>query len=337
VRLGGQCRFIERFGVHLLTRVATVCVLIALLPLTVAAAAAAYTYPRFQPVSIAFVDGQHGVLGEDDWLCQKAHGCRGRILITGDGGAHWRVSYVGTRGIHLYPVRGTRVVYAMTGTVMLRSADAGVHWQRLRWPLSVVSFVTQALGWRIEANAMLAHPPPLQETRDGGQTWTVRINPCRGDYGLTAAISFASAKYGWVVCNTQATAGEQGKEVLRTADGGRHWTLEGRTHPLAPPEPKLQLGNLPGYGYPIGATFLADGRGWLLQDRGYMLVTTDAGHTWRNSPITEPDTIAAQSADLLSEKLGFVLLRGCTVRLVRTTDAGKTWTTLNRWKSPTQC
>ena len=307
------------------------------MPLIVATAAAGYTYPRFQPVSIAFVDRQHGVLGEDDWTCQKTHGCQGRILVTRDGGARWRVSYAGARGIHLYPVAGTRVVYAMTGTVMLKSIDAGVHWQRLLWPPAVVSFVTPTLGWKIGPTTTLAHPPPLEQTRDGGQTWTVRVNPCRGDYGLTAAISFATTNYGWVVCNTQATAGYQGKEVLRTTDGGAHWTLEGRTHPIAPPKPKLQLGNLPGYGYPIGATFLADGRGWLLQDRGYMLVTTDAGHTWRDSPITKPDTIAGQSADLLTDKLGFVLLRGCTVRLVRTTDAGKTWTTLDHWNSPTQC
>jgi photosystem II stability/assembly factor-like uncharacterized protein len=328
---------VGHLGFYPLTRIATAGVLSALLPLIVAAGATGYAYPRFQPVSIAFVDGQHGVLGEDDWTCHKTHGCQGRILVTGDSGAHWRVTYVGARGIHLYPVRKTRIAYAMTGTAMLKSIDAGGHWRRLLWRPSVVSFVTPTLGWKIGPTTTLAHPPPLEQTQDGGRTWTDRVNPCRRDYGLTAAISFATANDGWVVCNTQATAGDQGKEVLRTADGGTHWTLEGRTHPLAPPEPKLQLGNLPGYGYPIGATFLADGRGWLLQDRGYMLVTTDAGHTWRALPITKPDTIASQSADLLTDKLGFVLLRGCTVRLARTTDSGKTWTSLDRWNSPTQC
>ena len=68
-----------------------------------------------------------------------------------------------------------------------------------------------------------------------------------------------------------------------------------------------------------------------------MLVTTDGGHTWQHSPLTKLDTIAAQSADLLSDKLGFVLLRGCTVRLVRTDLAAATATTLDRWNSPTQC
>ena len=164
------------------------------------------------------------------------------------------------------------------------------------------------------------------------------MNPCPPpDYGQVAALSFASATSGWAVCATQATAGYQGKEVWETRDGGTHWQLEARTHPIAPPEPKLRVGTITGYGYPTGMTFLPDGHGWLLQDRGYMLTTVDGGHTWRPSHITKLDTIAAQSADLLTDNLGFVLLRGCTVRLVRTTDAGKHWTTLDRWNSPTQC
>lgn len=309
--------------------------LVAFLP--PAFAARAYSYPRFQPVSIAFTDAEHGVLAEDDWVCQKAHGCQGRLLATTDGGVHWHVTYVGARGMHLYPVRDSRVVYATTGERVLESSDAGMHWQRLHWRPAVVSFVTPSQGWRFGPATTLAHPPALLETRDGGNTWTTRSDPCAGDYGLPAALSFVSATRGWVACNTQATSGYQGKAVWMTSDGGSRWQLEGRTHPIGPPEPKQQVGNLPGYGYPTGATFLVDGHGWLLQGRGYMLVTADGGHTWQHSPLTEPDTIAAQSAGLLSDKLGFVLLRGCKVRLVRTDLAAATATTLERWNSPTQC
>lgn len=296
-----------------------------------------YTYPRFQPVSIAFVDAQHGALAEDDWVCQKPHGCQGRLLVTSDGGAHWRVTYIGARGLELFPVRGSDVVYAFSGDAMLVSVDAGVHWKRLRWPPALVSFVTPSDGWKFGPVRTLAHPPALLETRDGARYWRPRADPCMGEYGVPAALSFATATRGWVVCTTQATAGFQGKAIWMTSDGGSHWTLEGRTHPIGPPEPKQQVGNLPGFGYPTGASFLADGHGWLLQTRGYMLVTTDGGHTWEQSPLTKPDTIAAQSADVLSDKLGFVLLRGCTVRLVRTNIAAGTAKTLNRWNSPTQC
>jgi photosystem II stability/assembly factor-like uncharacterized protein len=234
------------------------------------------------------------VLAEDDWVCQKAHGCQGRLLATSDGGVHWRVTYIGARGMHLYPVRGSRVLYAMTGARMLESTDAGLHWRTLSWPPAIVSFVTPAHGWKLGPARTLAHPPALLETRDGGRTWTTRSDPCAGDYGLPAALSFGSATSGWIVCNTQATAGYQGKEI-------------------------------------------PDGHGWLLQGRGYMLITTNDGHTWQHSPLTKRDAIAGQSADLLSDTLGFVLLRGCTVRLVRTDLAAASATTLERWNSPTQC
>jgi photosystem II stability/assembly factor-like uncharacterized protein len=308
-----------------------------LLLFVVAGAADGYSYPRFQPDSVAFVDVQHGVLGEDDWACQNARGCKGRLLTTTDGGRHWRVTRTVDRGIELFPVRGTRTVYALTPNAMLRTSDAGLHWRRVGWGPAVVSFVTPLHGWRLGPTTTLARPPPLYETSDAGRHWTTRVDPCGGDYGLPAVLSFASYSRGWIACNTQATSGFQGKEVWMTSDGGEHWTLKGRTHPIAPPEPKQQVGNLPGYGYPIGGTFLADGHGWLLQGRGYMLITEDGGTTWRHSPLTQLDAIGAQSADLLDDAVGFILLRGCTVRLVRTDIAATTATTIGQWKSPTQC
>lgn len=311
--------------------------LAALLLPAVAGAAGGYRYPRFQPVSIALLDARRGVLGEDDWTCRRVRGCKGQLLITSDGGAHWRVTYTGARGVELFPVRGTPFLYAVAGEAMLESADAGLHWQRLGWGPAEVSFVTSLHGWRLGRATTLAHPPPLYETRDGGRSWITRTDPCRGDYGVPAALSFASGAHGWIVCNTEATAGYQGKEIWMTSDGGSRWELRGRTHPIGPPEPKQQVGNLPGYGYPTGAAFLANGHGWLLQSRGNMLITADGGHTWQRSRLTQPDTIAAQSADLLTDRLGFVLLRGCTVRLVRTNLPARTATTLDHWNSPAQC
>jgi photosystem II stability/assembly factor-like uncharacterized protein len=305
-----------------------------------AGAANHYTFPRFQPVSIAFVDELHGVLAEDDWSCQKSQGCQGRILVTSDGGAHWHVTHRGPRGTSLYPVRGTRVVYAITGDVMIESTDAGLRWNRAGMPPVTVSFVSAMHGWRIgfTLKAVLRRPPPVEETRDGGRTWTPRMNPCPPpEYGQVAALSFATATTGWAVCGTQATGGYEGKEVWETRDGGTHWQLEARTHPIGPPEPKLQVGHIAGHGYPTGIVFMPDGHGWLLQSRGFMLTTVDGGHTWTPSHITKPDTIAATSADLLTDNVGYVLLRGCNVQLDRTTNGGKSWTTVNTWKSPTQC
>jgi photosystem II stability/assembly factor-like uncharacterized protein len=312
-------------------------VLLAALLAAPQASAAEHSYPRFQPTSIAFFDAQHGVLAEDDWACVKAHGCQGRILVSSDGGAHWRMTYQGARGIHLYPVRETRLVWAITGTDMIKSRDGGLHWQHVLTHPAAVSFVTPIDGWRIGATTTLQHPPPLEQTSDGGRTWIRHTNPCRRDFGLTVAVSFATRTRGWLVCATQAAAGYQGKAVWRTDDGGGNWRLESRTHPIGPPEPNHQVGNLPGFGYATGVSFLADGHGWLWEDRGWLLTTRDGGSHWRKSPITQADQVAAKSASLLDDVTGYVLLRGCTVRLVRTRDGGKSWDVLKRWGSPTTC
>jgi photosystem II stability/assembly factor-like uncharacterized protein len=312
-------------------------VLLAVAAALLVVAPSASASPRFQPVSLGFVDAQHGVLAEDDWGCRQARGCRGRLLATSDGGVHWRVTATVAAGIELFPVRGSDVVYASTGDAMLVSVDGGVRWSRVPWGPAVIGFVTPSHGWRLGRATTLMRPPALLETRDGGASWTARSDPCTGDYGLPAALAFASGARGWVVCVTEAGAGYQGKEIWSTSDGGSRWTLAGRTHPIAPPEPAQQVGNLPGFGYPTGATFLGDGHGWLVQSRGEMLVTADGGRTWQRSPLTVRDEVVAQAADLLDETLGVVLLRGCTVRLVRTDLAARTATTLHRWSSPTRC
>jgi photosystem II stability/assembly factor-like uncharacterized protein len=183
-------------------RIAVVGVLMALASVAGTGSANGYTYPRFQPVSVAFVDELHGALAEDDWVCQKAHGCQGRILVTSDGGSTWRVAYVGARGMQLFPVRGTRLIFALAGSAMIESVDGGAHWQPAAMPAAVVSFVDHLMGWRIGGQTLLAHPPALEETSDGGRSWTERVNPCRADFGLTTAISFANLDRGWIVCQT---------------------------------------------------------------------------------------------------------------------------------------
>jgi photosystem II stability/assembly factor-like uncharacterized protein len=313
------------------------CAVAAALLLGATAVGSAAAYPRYQPSSIAFLDRQHGVLAEEDWSCGKPHGCAAQIHVSSDGGRSWRVTYRATMPVRLSPVRGTRIVWASTGTNTIVSRDSGLHWRRAFAAPETISFANAADGWRLAARGTLDHPPALLASADGGKSWLQRVNPCRGDYGLSIGLSFASASRGWLVCATQASTGFQGKEVWQTRDGARSWTLRSRVHPIGPPEPALQLGNLPGFGYPTGLSFLPDGRGWLWEDRGWLLTSGDGGAHWRKAVITQPDQVAATSASLLGDKLGFVLLRGCTVKLVRTSDGGNSWRLLKRWKSPTTC
>jgi hypothetical protein len=318
-----------------LTRLA--CTVAAALLLAATAVGSAAAYPRYQPSSIAFLDRQHGVLAKEDWSCGKQLGCPAQILVSSDGGGSWKVTYRATMPVRLTAVRDTQIVWASTGTNTIVSRDGGLHWRRAFAAPETVSFANAAYGWRLAAGAMLDRPPALLASADGGKSWRPRVNPCRGDYGLTIGFSFVNASRGWLVCATQASTGFQGKEVWESRDGARSWALRSRVHPIGPPNPALRLGNLPGFGYPTGLSFLPNGRGWLWEDRGWLLTSNNGGARWRKAAITQPDQVAATSATLLSDKLGFVLLRGCSVKLVRTDDAGSSWQLLKRWKSPTTC
>jgi photosystem II stability/assembly factor-like uncharacterized protein len=303
-------------------------------------AAEAVRGPLFQPASVAFLDQRQGVLGEEDWSCGRASGCPARILVSSDGGASWQLSLRVTAPVRLYPVRGTRVVWASTGTSVIESSDAGKSWRRVRkQPAAAIAFATPADGWLLQlTTGRNGWSGRLLATSDGGRSWRRLTDPCHPEWFVTEAFSLPTSQQGWLVCVSEGGTGSQGKEVWATGDGGHGWTLRARTRFVgAPNEHVPNVGNLPLFGYPAGISFLPEGHGWLWEGRGWLLTTTDGGRVWRKLPITQADTTAAQSADLLNDLVGFVLLRGCSVRLVRTSDGGQTWATVKRWPSPTRC
>jgi photosystem II stability/assembly factor-like uncharacterized protein len=303
------------------------------------AATTAAPAPSFQASSIASLDREHGVLAREDWSCTKSHGCPAQILASDDGGTTWRVTYRTTMPVRLYAIRGTHEVWASTGDNVLESRDRGLSWRRvLRFPAAAIAFADPSHGWLLPAGSMFNHPKPLLATSSGGRNWQRIASPCRRQWGLTVALSRPTPSQGWVACTSEAGAGSQGKEVWSTGDGGRSWRLRARTKlPGLPAAGLRNQGDLPLFGYVTGIAFLPDRRGWLWESRGWLLMTRDGGRSWRRSPITKADTVAAQSASLLSDRLGYVLLRGCTVKLVRTQDSGASWTTIKRWRSPTRC
>ena len=306
----------------------------------VAAVTSSAATPDFQPTSVAFLDREHGVLAREDWSCRKERGCAAQILVSSDGGNKWRVTHRTTMPVRLYSIRGTRQVWASTGKDVLESRDGGLSWRRgLPYPAAAIAFADSSHGWLLPAGSMFDRPKPLLETGSGGANWRRIGDPCRRQWALTVALSRPTPREGWIACVSQASTGFQGKEVWSTGDGGKTWQLRARTKfPGLPGAARFpEKGNLPGFGYVTGIDFLPNGHGWLWEGRGWLLTTHDAGTSWRRSSITKADVLAAQSASLVSDRLGYVLLRGCNARLVRTTDGGVRWKTVERWGSPTRC
>jgi len=303
------------------------------------AVASAVPMPRFEATSIAILDREHAVLAREDVACPRQSGCPARILVSADGGRSWRLTTRTTGPVRLSAVRGTREVWAGTGTDVLESRDAGMSWRRvLRFPAAAIAFADQRNGWLLPAGVRVDRPRPLLATASGGADWRQISGPCRRPWA-TVALARPTARQGWVACTTEAAAGTQGKEIWSTSDAGATWRLRALTGFPGLPGATGQRnrGDIPAFGYVTGIAFLADGRGWLWEDRGWLLMTRDGGTHWRRSRITRPDQIAARSASLLSSRVGYVLLAGCRVRLVRTADGGAGWTTVDRWSAPGRC
>ena len=65
----------------------------------------------------------------------------------------------------------------------------------------------------------------LAYTADAGRTWVERIDPCPAAFGAGQQLAGSGTLDLWLVCGAEASAGSQAKELFRSDDGGRSWTL----------------------------------------------------------------------------------------------------------------
>jgi photosystem II stability/assembly factor-like uncharacterized protein len=206
----------------------------------------------------------------------------------------------------------------------LRTRDRGTSWTRLPGPaVEALAFASSSSGWAVTGGL---NSLSLLKTHDGGHTWHPLGRPCDGD---TARISFVSRTRGWLLCLDGAGAGNQGKAVYETRDGGSSWRLRARAAFGAP-----AVGRLDSYGYPTDVAFRANGRGWMPQLRGATLTTADGGRTWTPLSVTAPEVKLGLSVSFVSDAAGFILVQNGRHRryeLDRTNDGGRTWHVVHAW------
>ena len=147
--------------------------------------------------------------------------------------------------------------------------------------------------------------------------------------GTSADIVDTNIGKPWSICVGQPGAGNQAKAVYRGTERVA----------FTPPASHGGYGGISTYGYPNGIAGTYGGFGLIWESRGTLYVTRDGGHHWHALPkVARPEVDFGAWADVNpGNGTGFVLLSynlGTSegYRLIETTDAGRTWHVVHRWR-----
>jgi photosystem II stability/assembly factor-like uncharacterized protein len=241
--------------------------------------------------------------------------------LTRDGGVHWDAINVPGGAQRVSIVSATdiwAVAYTWTGPSLVHSTDGGTTWSDVAVPAATFSsrsftnlrFVNSTLGWitfeesGYDSTTGWTSKTTGYRTNDGGTTWTAfDVNPfsISGYYNPTT-FDFVSAEAIFAHSPYQTA-------IKRSVDGGVTW------QDLPLPEGPFSLS-----GSRIFGTNIVHVQDW----NGNTFVTLDAGAHWTKR--TNATLSRLNSVWFFDSKEGLAI--GDNGSSVRTTDSGRTWTTV---------
>ena len=241
---------------------------------------------RFGIEAVQFFDSTRGIVASDG----------GKIFVTDDGGANWRLTRYGRSSAdHIFDLdfvdRWNGWAVGLGG--VLRTTDGGENWtdvSRIGAPGSKVSghaihFIDRNAGW------LVGQFGSLMRTSDGGESWEAvptPLGPSERPYLFD--LCFPDPKHGWVV-------GDEGT-ILHTADGGFRWVRQETGLRDAKSAPKLEylrrgpevdtldLGERTSGLFLTAVRFIDERHGWAVghypnMGRSVVLRTEDGGAHWK--------------------------------------------------------
>lgn len=248
------------------------------------------------------------------------------LFVTHDGGSTWTSSDL-TNVVSLEPEG--KDVWALSrpcdsaiscGLDLWRSTDAFVTHSIEHLPAELsgqsgrLLRQNQSVAW-ILALDINQTSIALDGTTDGGSTWKPLAMPCP-DPRFGADLTFVDATHMWLVCAQDAGAGQQGKAVFTSSDGGASW------HSTA----ALALSGLVAN---IAAASVD--RAFVALSHGGLMRTTDGGATWDEALPMDPANpvdAAVGPVHFVDPSHGWVVGQAADGSPVvwRTDDGGDTWT-----------
>jgi photosystem II stability/assembly factor-like uncharacterized protein len=226
----------------------------------------------------------------------------------------------------------SRIAWIVRNSGLYKTDDAGTHWQRIAVPaldnregaIWGVYFRNDQIGWVVggkyearptipEVNNALSDDRErvlvgcILKTTDGGKTWqTQEIN---GRIGRFTEILFWNDNIGMAF-------GDAG--YMLTANGGTHWADIGKSLKIDKTGDRRSV---------LSAFFINQDHGWVLLGGSELMVTSDAGKSWRSvadSRGAQPDNLAEVTFLTVNDGLA-ISDRLTGGKLFKTIDGGKTW------------
>ncbi len=243
----------------------------------------------------------------------------GRFIARSTNGVDWEEMPEAGCSEVLTPLTRAYFLNATTGwavgerDTILRTVDGGSTWQRVRGgqssdetTLSAVWFTSATNGW-VVGEDQYGEPLALHST-DGGVTWAPQsigaTNPLQD-------VFFTDSLNGWVVGDA---------DMLRSTDGGETWVSARNGAPEGM----------------LSRVFFADAdNGWATGAETLLCRTVDGGDTWVRQQIPGLLEQTLMDCHFIDSNTGWIVTN-CAYdegetssgRLLRTTDGGVTWTTL---------
>jgi photosystem II stability/assembly factor-like uncharacterized protein len=164
-------------------------------------------------------------------------------------------------------------------------------------PFTAMDCVSSMKAWAVSLEANV-------KTMDGGATWKAFSLP--GDMRYDPqAVDFVNARIGFIVGIDRGASGGGKAVVLKTTDGGAHWSVKRRF--------KFDL--------LAGVSFVSTRKGWIVGRGGRIYKTVNGGATWFAQDSPTGKTLYA--VKFVDARRGWVV--GVGGRVARTLDGGRTW------------
>lgn len=279
------------------------------------------TWTKSYPFPYADYRGIHFVNENVGYIVGKITDNTSRIIVikTTDGGESWYIQYEEVSGMRLEDVifpSGPDTGYAVGGNfyeyspqcLILITYDGGVTWTKIVNPSDSVEpshsvyFVNNRIGFAVGSyygsqKNLFIEKSIFLKTTDAGNTWVVK------NLGFDTALRgvyFLDSLKGYVV-------GHNGL-ILKTTDGGNTWS---------------QLNS--GVSTPLYNVYFKDSLNGYIGGYKLILKTTDGGITWTQYNIGDDGF----SSIIFPENSDTGWAAGYGGQLIKTYNAGQTWTTLN--------